>query len=99
MANEKAEARTNADAATVIAPPAPCGPDPDAGKVSTPTTPYELKGPQVEPASAFWLEGSHLPRVVPLQDVLRKVGTSNLHFPQDKVTNDAEISELADLAR
>lgn len=72
----------------------PCREDPDKNKVSTPDEDYALNGPQVEPAAAYWLVGDRLPQVVPLQDVLRKLGGQNFPFPVDTPTIQAELAEL-----
>jgi membrane-associated phospholipid phosphatase len=67
--------------------------------------PYNLLGPQVEPAAAFWLIGANLPRVVPLDQVVRQFQDQNgdwlpdVPFPIDNATIEQEIEELGRLAR
>jgi hypothetical protein len=80
-----------------------CPGDPD--KPLPADAPYNLPGPQSEPAAAFWLIGDRLPQVVPLKQVVQRFQDENgkwlpdIPFPTDDATIDQEIQELGELAR
>lgn len=64
--------------------------------VSNPNAPYQLPGPQVEYAAAYWLINSKL-RVPTLADIEAEVGKAPA-YPRDKTFLDGEIAELKNLA-
>src|SRR5262249_11560701 len=70
-------------------------------RAPAPEVPYGLPGIQVEPGAAFWLNGEHLPRAVPLGEVAAHFRNPDGTFREDirfPLEVEGEIAELRLLA-